>query len=161
MVQLRKSSYMWLFCVPFLPELLLRAGDYKALVSFFKGAAGLQRRKMSHEELSLYLDAFARPGVATAALNYYRCVTGNACDGLPRHFRCCICNDSRGGDPVRDHVVLWLCSARLSESAGPKSAGACAPVAPARTAQGPVAHRSPRQGAASLWHLACRRLLNP
>jgi pimeloyl-ACP methyl ester carboxylesterase len=64
--QARKSWYMAAFQLPVVPELVLAARDYevpRGLLGAF-GARG--------EDLERHVGALARPGVLTAAVNYYR-----------------------------------------------------------------------------------------
>jgi pimeloyl-ACP methyl ester carboxylesterase len=69
--QLLKSSYMFLFQLPVLPEMLLQAGDYQAIENAFKGMA-VHKSAFTPEDLEAYKDAAAKRGAMTAALNYYR-----------------------------------------------------------------------------------------
>jgi len=69
--QLLKSSYMFLFQLPVLPEMLLQAGDYQAIENGFKGMA-VNKSAFTPEDIEAYKDAAAKRGALTAALNYYR-----------------------------------------------------------------------------------------
>jgi pimeloyl-ACP methyl ester carboxylesterase len=69
--QLLKSSYMFLFQLPVLPEMLIQAGDYLAIENAFKGMAA-NKSAFTPEDIDAYKDAAAKRGVLTAALNYYR-----------------------------------------------------------------------------------------
>lgn len=69
--QLLRSSYMFLFQLPFVPEMLIQFDDYKALESAFLGMA-VNKTAFTQEDLDAYKDAFAKRGAVTAALNYYR-----------------------------------------------------------------------------------------
>jgi pimeloyl-ACP methyl ester carboxylesterase len=61
--QRKRSWYIFFFQLPLLPErMLLRSGTMKRI---FHGA-------VSEEALREYEEAFARPGVATSAVNFYR-----------------------------------------------------------------------------------------
>ena len=69
--QLRKSWYMFLFQLPWLPEMLIRSGDF----------AGLERTLRidpvhpgTFDEVTIghYKQAIAQPGALSAAINYYR-----------------------------------------------------------------------------------------
>jgi pimeloyl-ACP methyl ester carboxylesterase len=64
--QMRKSWYIFLFQLPWLPERLLLAKDCAALRRFY-AADGFSR-----EEAERYVEAFSREGVARSALAYYR-----------------------------------------------------------------------------------------
>lgn len=69
--QLLRSSYMFFFQIPILPEALIQLGDYKAIESAFLGMA-VNRDAFSQVDINAYKDAFAKRGALTAALNYYR-----------------------------------------------------------------------------------------
>lgn len=69
--QMRKSWYMFLFQLPYLPEYLMRAHPKKLLKGLFRGSA-LRKEAFTDEDLQHYLEAFEKPGTVTAALNYYR-----------------------------------------------------------------------------------------
>ena len=69
--QLLRSSYIFFFQIPFLPELLLQANDYSPLEAAFKGMA-VDKTTFSPSDLDAYKAAAAKPGALTAMLNYYR-----------------------------------------------------------------------------------------
>lgn len=69
--QLLRSSYIFLFQLPGLPELLLQASDYQALETAFKGMA-VNKSAFTQADIDAYKDAAAKRGAMTAALNYYR-----------------------------------------------------------------------------------------
>lgn len=69
--QLLRSSYMFLFQLPWLPELLIQAADYQAVENAFKGMA-VNKGAFSQEDIQAYKDAAAKRGALTAMLNYYR-----------------------------------------------------------------------------------------
>ncbi|XP_067400727.1 epoxide hydrolase 3 [Emydura macquarii macquarii] len=74
-VQLLRSSYVFMFQLQRLPELLLSLGDFQLLKQFLVSRkAGIQNseRRLTAQELEAYLFSFSRPGVLTPALNYYR-----------------------------------------------------------------------------------------
>lgn len=69
--QLRRSWYAFFFQLPWLPELLLRAGDYRAI------GEGMRRTSVHPERfpdaaLAVFRKAAANPGALTGMLNYYR-----------------------------------------------------------------------------------------
>ena len=72
--QLLRSSYIFFFQIPVLPEVLIQLSDYKALETAFLGMA-VNKNAFTQEDIDAYKDAFAKRGVVTAALNYYRNVT--------------------------------------------------------------------------------------
>ena len=69
--QLLKSWYIFLFQLPWLPELLLQWNDYQAIKSLFTGTA-IDRTAFSPTDIEAYKDAAAKRGALTAMLNYYR-----------------------------------------------------------------------------------------
>jgi pimeloyl-ACP methyl ester carboxylesterase len=86
--QALRSWYVLVFQLPWLPERLLRAGDAAALDWMFRDTPAVEgafppavRRR--------YREAFLRPGVATAALNYYRALARRVAGRVAR----------RGGRP--------------------------------------------------------------
>lgn len=69
--QLIKSSYIFFFQLPLLPEWFIQLNDYKALESAFAGMA-VNKKTFSQVDIDAYKDAFAKRGALTATLNYYR-----------------------------------------------------------------------------------------
>jgi pimeloyl-ACP methyl ester carboxylesterase len=69
--QLLRSSYMFFFQLPFIPELLLQSSDYQAIETALTGMA-VNKSTFTKEDLQAYKDAAAKPGAMTAMLNYYR-----------------------------------------------------------------------------------------
>lgn len=65
--QLLRSWYTFFFQLPWLPEAVLRAGDYALL-----GRALRRGPAHSTGAVRRYKAAFARPGALSAAINYYR-----------------------------------------------------------------------------------------
>ena len=64
-----RSWYALLFRIPHLSEWVLSAGDFHALRSAFRHAGQLA---LSDADVNTMIDALARPGALTAALNWYR-----------------------------------------------------------------------------------------
>ena len=79
--QLLRSSYVFAFQVPWLPELLMRAWNWRA------PARALIRTSragtFSPEVLQRYRTAWARPGAMTAMINYYRAAARSLGDTGP------------------------------------------------------------------------------
>ena len=69
--QLLRSSYMFFFQVPRLPENALAARDFASLRYALRNEP-LRPGAFTYEDIELYVEALARPGALTAALNYYR-----------------------------------------------------------------------------------------
>src|SRR5262249_47184090 len=66
--QLARSWYILFFQIPFLPEQLFKISPKKFLRLILRGSSGT----FSEEDLEQYRKQLDRPGVLTAALNYYR-----------------------------------------------------------------------------------------
>ncbi|MFQ4146112.1 alpha/beta hydrolase [Chlorogloeopsis sp. ULAP02] len=69
--QLLKSFYMFLFQLPWLPELVIQSADYQAIETAFKGMA-VNKSTFTQADIDAYKDAAAKRGALTAMLNYYR-----------------------------------------------------------------------------------------
>ncbi|MBW4559767.1 MAG: alpha/beta hydrolase [Mojavia pulchra JT2-VF2] len=69
--QILRSSYIFFFQLPWLPELTLQASNYKAIERTLKGMA-VDKSTFSQADINAYKDAAAKPGALTAMLNYYR-----------------------------------------------------------------------------------------
>ncbi|NXA57615.1 EPHX4 hydrolase, partial [Nothocercus julius] len=77
--QLLRSSYIFLFQLPWLPELLLSLGDFELLKTFLVGRClGIQapQRRLTEQELDAYLYGLSQPHALTPPLNYYRNLFG-------------------------------------------------------------------------------------
>lgn len=69
--QLLRSSYMFFFQIPRLPEGLIRAGSFALLRSALRRDP-VRPGAFTAEDIGRYVEAMARPGALTATLNYYR-----------------------------------------------------------------------------------------
>ncbi|MFB2934544.1 alpha/beta fold hydrolase [Aerosakkonemataceae cyanobacterium BLCC-F154] len=69
--QLFRSFYIFLFQLPWLPELVLQQLDYQIIKKLFTGMA-VDKNAFSQADIEAYKDAAAKPGALTASLNYYR-----------------------------------------------------------------------------------------
>lgn len=69
--QLRKSWYMFLFQIPWLPEALLLRNHANDVGRMLRGSA-VQKAAFPREVTAKYQEAMSKPGAMTAALNYYR-----------------------------------------------------------------------------------------
>ena len=69
--QLQKSWYVFFFQLPFVPELLFQADDYRAIASSFIDMA-IDKSAFTTADLNAYKDAAAKRGALTAMINYYR-----------------------------------------------------------------------------------------
>lgn len=69
--QRRKSWYALFFQLPWIPELLLRARDYRAVGEAMR-ATSVDPERFPDEVLAVFREAAAQPGALTGMLNYYR-----------------------------------------------------------------------------------------
>ena len=69
--QLLRSSYMFFFQIPRLPEAVIRAGDFALLRSVFRRDP-VRPGAFTAGDIERYVEAMAQPGALTATLNYYR-----------------------------------------------------------------------------------------
>jgi pimeloyl-ACP methyl ester carboxylesterase len=69
--QLLRSSYVFFFQIPWLPEEVIRAGNFTLLRSVLRRDP-VRPGALTAEDIERYTEAMARPGVLTATLNYYR-----------------------------------------------------------------------------------------
>ncbi len=69
--QLRRSYYMFLFQLPWLPELALRAFDYRLVEKAFRGWA-VDKSAFTDRDIRMFKEAAAKPGALTGGINYYR-----------------------------------------------------------------------------------------
>jgi pimeloyl-ACP methyl ester carboxylesterase len=68
--QRKKSRYVQALRVPWMPELLVRAGGYKGLADAF--ASSPRQAAFGPEQMAAYRAAWTQPGALTATLNWYR-----------------------------------------------------------------------------------------
>ncbi len=73
--QLLRSYYIFIFQLPWIPELLLQSSNYQAIETAFKGTA-VNKNAFTQVDINRYKDAAAKPGALTAMLNYYRNIFG-------------------------------------------------------------------------------------
>jgi pimeloyl-ACP methyl ester carboxylesterase len=97
--QLRRSYYMFLFQLPFLPEAVMRARDYDFIERAFRGWA-IDKSAFSDHDISMFKEAAAKPGALTGGINYYRAAF--------RQFLRSPRPDGNGGAKVRcPTLVIW------------------------------------------------------
>jgi pimeloyl-ACP methyl ester carboxylesterase len=70
-MQLLRSSYVFFFQIPRLPEEMIRAGDF-ALLRSVLGRDPVRPGALTAEDIERYIEAIARLGALTATINYYR-----------------------------------------------------------------------------------------
>jgi epoxide hydrolase 4 len=77
--QLARSWYMFFFQIPWLPERMLAAGDWRGLRQpFAEARAGA----FTPADIELYKQAWSQPGAIAAMLNYYRASIGRPPGGV-------------------------------------------------------------------------------
>lgn len=69
--QLLRSTYIFLFQLPWLPETLLQSADYQLIENTLKGMA-VEKSTFMPADIEAYKNAIAKRGALTAMLNYYR-----------------------------------------------------------------------------------------
>jgi pimeloyl-ACP methyl ester carboxylesterase len=69
--QLLRSSYVFFFQIPRIPEEVVRAGDFALLRSALQKDP-VRPEAFATEDIERYVEAMARPGALSATLNYYR-----------------------------------------------------------------------------------------
>jgi pimeloyl-ACP methyl ester carboxylesterase len=77
--QLLRSWYIFFFQVPWLPERLLAAGDWRGLRQPFSEA---RPQAFTAADIERYKQAWSQPGAITAMLNYYRASIRRAPGGV-------------------------------------------------------------------------------
>ncbi|XP_063997313.1 epoxide hydrolase 3-like [Pogoniulus pusillus] len=73
--QLLRSSYVFLFQLPWLPELLLSLADFELVRSVLQSPwLGVQNpeRRLTEEEVEVYLYSLSQPGGLSPPIHYYR-----------------------------------------------------------------------------------------
>ncbi|XP_014815577.1 PREDICTED: epoxide hydrolase 3, partial [Calidris pugnax] len=73
--QLLRSSYIFLFQLPWLPELLLSLADFELVKTILTGPwTGIRdpEHRLSEEEVEAYLYGLSQPGGLTPPIHYYR-----------------------------------------------------------------------------------------
>jgi epoxide hydrolase 4 len=83
--QLLKSSYAFFFQIPWLPERVLRAGDFAIVRSVFRNDP-VRPGTFGEDDIDRYVEALSRPGALTATINYYRALARRA-PALARKLR--------------------------------------------------------------------------
>jgi pimeloyl-ACP methyl ester carboxylesterase len=68
--QMMRSFYIGVFQMPWLPEAMLRAGNFQALRNSLVTTS--RRGTFTEEDLAPYEEAWRQPGALTAMLNWYR-----------------------------------------------------------------------------------------
>lgn len=69
--QRRRSYYIFLFQLPFLPEFFMRRRDYLMVKRVFKGWL-LDKGALTPYDIAMFKEAAAKPYALTGSINYYR-----------------------------------------------------------------------------------------
>jgi pimeloyl-ACP methyl ester carboxylesterase len=77
--QMRRSAYMGLFALPWLPELILSQNDYAPIERILRADL---RGAISDAEIAAHKDAVSSPGTLTGGLNWYRAAARQGPRGL-------------------------------------------------------------------------------
>jgi pimeloyl-ACP methyl ester carboxylesterase len=72
--QMRRSLYAFFFQIPWLPELILRTGNWSLMASGMRRSA--KPGAFTDEDIEKYKEAWSQPGAMTAMLNWYRAAPG-------------------------------------------------------------------------------------
>lgn len=116
--QRRKSRYVKGFQLPFLPELLIRRGNFKALAAALR--EGKRPEACSDADLERYRAAWAMPGALTGMVNWYRAMLARAWDlqGIGRIAVPALLiwgNDDKYGERALVPRSLALCDSASAE----------------------------------------------
>jgi epoxide hydrolase 4 len=70
--QMRRSWYAFFFQLPWLPEIGMRAGDWRGAVRPLRGSGKIHT--FTDEDIKKYKEAWSQPEAVTAMINWYRAV---------------------------------------------------------------------------------------
>jgi pimeloyl-ACP methyl ester carboxylesterase len=68
--QMRRSWYAFFFQLPWLPEMGMRADDWRGAVRALRGSGKIHT--FTDEDIEKYKEAWSQPGAMTAMINWYR-----------------------------------------------------------------------------------------
>jgi pimeloyl-ACP methyl ester carboxylesterase len=68
--QIRRSWYMFFFQLPWLPEMGMRADDWRGAIRTLRGSGLIHT--FTNEDIQKYKEAWSQPGALTAMINWYR-----------------------------------------------------------------------------------------
>ncbi len=68
--QIRRSWYVFFFQLPWLPEMGMRADDWRGAVRALRGSGLIHT--FTNEDVEKYKEAWSQPGAMTAMINWYR-----------------------------------------------------------------------------------------
>ncbi|MFT3892058.1 MAG: alpha/beta hydrolase [Anaerolineales bacterium] len=70
--QMRRSWYVFLFQLPWIPEMGMKQNDWRGAVRALRGSGKIHT--FSNEDIEKYKEAWSQPGAMTAMINWYRAV---------------------------------------------------------------------------------------
>jgi pimeloyl-ACP methyl ester carboxylesterase len=70
--QIRRSWYVFFFQLPWLPEALLRANNWRGLARAMRGSGKIHT--FTTEDIERYKEAWSQPGAITSMINWYRAI---------------------------------------------------------------------------------------
>lgn len=70
--QMRRSWYAFFFQLPWLPEMGIRANNWRGAVSALRGSGKIHT--FTNDDIQIYKEAWSQPGAMTAMINWYRAV---------------------------------------------------------------------------------------
>jgi len=82
--QLRRSWYVFFFQLPWLPEAVFRAGNFRGGARMLRGSGKLHT--FSNQDVAAYKQAWSQPGALTGMINWYRALFWHR-PQLPRDLR--------------------------------------------------------------------------
>jgi pimeloyl-ACP methyl ester carboxylesterase len=91
--QIRRSWYVFLFQLPWLPEMGMRRNDWRGAVSALRGSGKIHT--FTNQDIEKYKEAWSQPGAMTSMINWYRAAM---------RFQPKMINDSRIKVPT---LMMW------------------------------------------------------
>ena len=70
--QIRRSWYVFFFQLPWLPEMGMRADDWRGAIRALRGSGKIHT--FTNEDIEKYKKAWSQPGAMTAMINWYRAI---------------------------------------------------------------------------------------
>jgi pimeloyl-ACP methyl ester carboxylesterase len=106
--QRRASWYVRAFQIPWLPEALLRAGNFRSALDALRQS----KAPLSDDEAERYREAWRQPGALTAMINWYRAILQHGFEPIEREASACRCR-SYGADRIHMPFPRSLMRAQL------------------------------------------------
>lgn len=119
--QLRRSWYVFFFQLPWVPEWLIRRGNFRAL-DLVLTRDPARRGAFTAADIAAYRSAIAQPGALTAAINYYRALFRSNPFRLYHALRPIDCptlliwgeRDRYLGRDFTEHLEPWVADLRVA-----------------------------------------------